>query len=77
MLVVEVALITLLWIFTKVKLVNDTALITQRYPGWQDINVMMLIGFGYLMTFIRSYAWSAISYTFLINAVITQFYILL
>jgi len=37
----------------------------------------MLIGFGYLMTFIRSYAWSAISYTFLINAFASQLYILL
>ena len=38
---------------------------------------MMLIGFGFLMTFIRSYAWSAIAWTFLINAFVTQLYILL
>jgi|JI10StandDraft_1071094.scaffolds.fasta_scaffold883555_1 ammonium transporter Rh len=76
MVVIESALIALIWVFVKVKVNIPTALSSQRYPGWQDVNVMMLIGFGYLMTFIRSYAWSAISYTFLINAFITQIYLL-
>ena len=37
----------------------------------------MLIGFGFLMTFIRSYAWSSLAYTFMLNAYIFQIYILL
>lgn len=77
MTLIEIALIALIWVFCRVKMEPSSALSTQRYPAFQDVNVMMLIGFGYLMTFIRSYAWSAISYTFLINAFISQYYILL
>ena len=44
---------------------------------FQDVNVMMLIGFGYLMTFVKNYTWSALSYTFFINAIIMQLYPLL
>ena len=78
MIILEVILITLLWIFTRDQIVNSTdSLRSQRYPAYQDVNVMMLIGFGFLMTFIRSYAWSAISYTFLTNAYIFQIYLLL
>ena len=67
-----------MWVFVTDGIVNPAdALVSQRYPGFQDVNVMMLIGFGFLMTFIRSYAWSAISYTFFINAFITQAYPLL
>jgi ammonium transporter Rh len=44
---------------------------------YQDVNVMMLIGFGFLMTFIKHHAWSSLVYTFFINAIIVQLYILL
>lgn len=37
---------------------------------------MMLIGFGFLMTFIKSYTWSTLAYTFFLNAVIVQLYLL-
>jgi len=37
---------------------------------------MVLVGFGFLMTFIRRYAWSALAYTFFINSVVIQLYIL-
>jgi ammonium transporter Rh len=76
MVILEIIIIAFIWVFVEINVNSSTALSSQRYPAFQDINVMILIGFGYLMTFIRSYAWSAISYTFLINAFITQFYIL-
>lgn len=47
------------------------------YPFYQDVNVMMLIGFGFLMTFVKTHQWSALSYTFFINAIVVQLYILL
>jgi hypothetical protein len=37
---------------------------------------MMLIGFGYLMTIIKTSAWSALGFTFLINTLVAQIYIL-
>ena len=43
----------------------------------QDVNVMILVGFGFLMTFIKRHSWSALSYTFFINVVVLQLYILL
>jgi len=46
------------------------ALRSERYQAFQDVNVMMLIGFGFLMTFIRTHSWSALSYTFFINALV-------
>lgn len=42
-----------------------------------DTNVMILIGFGLLMTFIKTYSLSALSYTFFINAIVFQLYLLL
>lgn len=49
----------------------------ERYPAFQDINVMMLVGFGFLMAFSKSFSWSAVTYTFFVNAVSIQIYILL
>ena len=37
---------------------------------------MILMGFGFLITFIKTHAWSALSYTFFINAIAIQYYIL-
>lgn len=37
----------------------------------------MLVGFGFLMAFSKSLSWSAVTYTFFVNAVSIQIYILL
>jgi len=34
--------------------------------GFQDVHVMMFIGFGFLMTYLKRYGYSAISFNFLI-----------
>lgn len=68
---------TLYGVFVRPQVHNDPTLNANSYPFYQDINAMMLIGFGFLMTFVRRYAWSALSYTFFINALVVQLYILL
>ncbi|XP_015594094.1 ammonium transporter Rh type A isoform X2 [Cephus cinctus] len=42
------------------------------YPMYQDVHVMIWIGFGFLMTFLRRYGQSAIGLTFLVGAILVQ-----
>jgi ammonium transporter Rh len=44
---------------------------------FRDVNVMIYIGFGYLMTFLRRYGFSAIGYTFLISTLVCQWSVIL
>jgi hypothetical protein len=53
--------------------VSDAA----RYPFYQDVNVMMFIGFGYLMTFLRKYGYTSVGITFLVTAFVVQWHPLL
>lgn len=46
------------------------------YPWWQDIHVMMLIGYGFTISFTRNRPWSTIGLTFVINAIVFQMHIL-
>jgi ammonium transporter Rh len=48
----------------------------KRYPLFQDIHVMIFIGFGYLMTFLRKYGYTAVGFTLLIGAFVMQWHIL-
>lgn len=41
-----------------------------------DIHVMLFAGFGFLMTFLKNYGYSAIGFTIIIIAIVTQFAIL-
>ena len=51
--------------------------INQYYPFFQDVHVMIFIGFGYLMTFLKKYSFTSVGYTFLIGAFIIQYSILM
>ena len=46
---------------------NDEAKISiqQQYKIFQDINIMIFLGFGFLRTFLKHYTWSSISLTFI------------
>jgi len=46
------------------------------YPFYMDVHVMIFIGFGYLMTFLRKYGYTSVGFTFLIGAFTIQWYIL-
>ena len=75
--VIEAIIIILYGLFVRVAAVNVEGYTQTYYPMYQDVNVMMLIGFGFLMAYIKGYAWSGLSYTFFINAILVQLYILL
>lgn len=38
------------------------------YPLFQDVNVMIFVGFGFLMTFLKKYSWSAVGKNYLLAA---------
>ena len=39
---------------------------------FQDVHVMIYIGFGFLMTFLKKYGYGAVGYNFFIAALVTQ-----
>ncbi len=49
----------------------------KRYPMFQDVHVMIFIGFGFLMTFLRKFGYSAVGFTLFIGAISLQTYPLL
>jgi ammonium transporter Rh len=51
--------------------------ITKFYAFFQDVHVMIFIGFGFLMTFLKSYSWSAVGFNFVIAAWVLQIAFLL
>lgn len=46
------------------------------YSYYTDVAVMIFIGFGFLMTFLKKYAFSALGYTFLISCFVIEMVIL-
>jgi len=51
--------------------------IDKYYPFFQDVHVMIFIGFGFLMTFLKKYAHSSLGYTFYLSALAIQYSILI
>jgi len=43
-----------------------------KYAMFQDVHVMIFVGFGFLMTFLSKYGFSAVGYNFLISALAIQ-----
>lgn len=50
----------------------------EKYYGmFQDVNVMVFVGFGFLMTFLKRYGFSALGFTLLLSAVTIEWGILM
>lgn len=50
--------------------------IKQYYPMFQDVHVMIFVGFGFLMTFLRSHSWTSVSVNFFLGGYVIQLSIL-
>ena len=48
-----------------------------EYAAFQDTHVMMLIGFGFLYTLLRRYAWSGVGWNFIVTVFTIQWALLL
>jgi ammonium transporter Rh len=83
LLIVQVALIVAFFFCTRydpelsatINPANTTAL-DHYYPLFQDVHVMVFIGFGFLMTFLKRYGFGAIGFNLLIAALNVQWSIL-
>ena len=47
---------------------SSSDIIWEHYPMYMDVHVMIFIGFGFLMVFLKSYSWSAVSVNLFIAA---------
>lgn len=50
--------------------------VTKYYPMFQDVHVMIFVGFGFLMTFMKKYSFSSVTFNFVLAAVAIQYGIL-
>uniref|UniRef100_UPI00398E70D9 ammonium transporter Rh type C-like 2 n=1 Tax=Pristiophorus japonicus TaxID=55135 RepID=UPI00398E70D9 len=48
-----------------------------RYPSFQDVHVMIFVGFGFLMTFLKRYGFGSVGFNFLIAAFSLQWALLM
>ncbi|NP_001076198.1 ammonium transporter Rh type C [Oryctolagus cuniculus] len=48
-----------------------------RYPSFQDVHVMVFLGFGFLMTFLQRYGYCALGFNFLLAALGVQWALLM
>ncbi|NP_001037353.1 Rh-like protein [Bombyx mori] len=53
-----------------------TPLASHGRPGFEDTHVMIFIGFGFLMTFLKKYSYSALGFNWLLAALVIQWALL-
>lgn len=50
--------------------------VQQYYPIFQDVHVMIYVGFGFLMVFLKQHSWTSVGYNFIVAAYAAQLTIL-
>lgn len=63
-------------LYGRCTIYNEDASSMANYGFFQNVNVMIFVGFGFLMTFMRKYGWGAVGFTFLFSIVAFQWDIL-
>lgn len=58
------------------KLNYTTVLVNFLIIVWMDVHSMMFVGFGFLMTFLKRYGYSSVSFNFLIAAYVLEWSLL-
>jgi hypothetical protein len=76
LLVFQVIMIILYAVLVNYPTSITEATYTSNYPYTLNVAVMVLIGFGLIMTYLRSHSWSASAYSLFIVAITMQYYIL-
>ena len=51
-------------------------LLHDRYPLFQDVHIMIFVGFGFLMVFLKNHSWTSVGFNYLIAAWAIQIAIL-
>ncbi|XP_028513526.1 ammonium transporter Rh type B [Exaiptasia diaphana] len=51
---------------------SNQAVIDSKYPVFQDVHTLVVVGFGLLLLFLKKYGFSGLGYTFLIAGVTMQ-----
>lgn len=74
---VQVAIVTLFYIFGRYTPSTDpNNNVLQYWQFLRDVGIMCLIGFGYLMTFLKRHRFSSIGYTFFVTVIVVEWHIL-
>lgn len=61
---------------TAVEALANREYMQTYYPMWQDLHVMIYIGFGFLMVFLKTSSWTAVGFNYLLAAFAFQWGIL-
>jgi len=62
---------------TSVTSADKNDLMQTYYTMWQHVHVMVFVGFGFLMVFLKTHCWTSVGFNFLIAAYAMQITILI